>query len=756
MKWNIWKWIAAMPARYAVIAAIILIPLAVIFTLKLQFSYDYADFFPTNDPDLEFYFEFREQFEPDDNFLLIGMRPEGGVYRQDFLARLDSITRQCQTMPGIERSISITNFNYAVKSPFGFMDFPALHISDPERYANDSARISQDERIHGKLISTDGSTVIVLLKTNDTLDQNDAKPLINGIRETVQGAGIADYHLLGKAYFETELVRIQQKEFLLYAFLSVVLVIVVTFLMFRKVWVVVLSALTVALSLVLFTGIMGLLGIEQNVMSTLYPIVIIIIGISDAVHFIGKYLIELRKNSNRKIALFRTLADIGFATGLTAVTSAIGFLSMLTSNVPPIRNFGLYSALGVLVVYVVVICIISPMLTLFRQDQLDAHLDGESSAWTRFLNRLYTTGKTRVRPVLLVTIFVISVSFYGISTISTNIHIGQGLPKDEPVTEDFYFFENHFNGFRPFEIAAQAQGNHHIDEPEILREIEKVENKAKTYPIVNGLQSITMVYKSMHRAYNGDRIEAYALPESDSTLLVYQKELNRYAKREMHALISDDRMAGRMSGFVSDVGTDSIRAMQEDLNQFIKTETNSELVTFTTTGTGVIFDKNTLYLRKNIISGVLLAFLCIGIVMGYLFRDWRMVLISIIPNVIPLLVCAGIMGILGIELDAPTSIIFGISYGIAVDDTIHFLSKFNIERRKGYSVELALQNTFTETGRAIFTMSLILFFGFMILMLSPTAATFNIGLLTGVTLFTAVWPDVFLLPLLIRRYGKHL
>ncbi len=755
MKWNIWKWIAAMPVRFAVAATLLLIPLAIHFTLQLRFSYDYADFFPENDPDLAYYFDFRERFEPDDNFLLIGMQPKQGVFEQRFLTSLDSATRAAGRIQGVERVVSISNFRYAVRSPFGFLDFPALHVDEPGRYADDSTRIIQDERMRGKLISEDGRTTVILLKTSDTLDQHDAKPLIADVQQLMEQAGISEYHLLGKAYFETELVRIQQKEFVLYAMLSVLLVVIVTYLMFRKVWVVVLSALTVGLSLLFFTGIMGLLGIEQNVMSTLYPIVIIIIGISDAVHFVGKYLIELRRNANRRIALFRTLSDIGFATGLTAVTSAIGFLSMLTSNVPPIRNFGVYSALGVLVVYAVVILIISPLLTLFRQDQLDAHTDGESAGWTRFLDGLYTTGKKRVKPILYVTFLVLGVSLFGILNISTNIHIGQGLPEGEPVTEDFYFFEKQFNGFRPFEIAAEAQGAHQIDEPAVLREIEKVENKAKTYPIVNGLQSVTMVYKSMHRAYSGDRIDAYVLPENDSTLLQYRKDLDRFALREIHTLISEDRKAGRISGFVSDVGTDSIRAMQDDLQEFISTETDPTLVTFTTTGTGVIFDKNTLYLRKNILSGVLLAFLCIGIVMAYLFRDLRMVIISIIPNVIPLVVCAGIMGIFGIELDAPTSIIFGISYGIAVDDTIHFLSKYNIERRKGYPIEIALQNTFTETGKAVFTMSLILFFGFMILLLSPTAATFNIGLLTGVTLFTAVWPDVFILPLLIRKWSKR-
>ena len=153
--------------------------------------------------------------------------------------------------------------------------------------------------------------------------------------------------------------------------LSVLLVAVVTYLLFRKIWAVLISMTTVAISLIIFTGILGFSQIEQNVMSTLFPIVIIIIGISDAIHFLGKYIIELRKNNKREIALFKTLSDIGFATLLTAVTSAIGFLTMLTSNVPPIRFFGVLSALGVLLVYIVVLFLISPLLKLFTLKQLD-------------------------------------------------------------------------------------------------------------------------------------------------------------------------------------------------------------------------------------------------------------------------------------------------------------------------------------------------------------------------------------------------
>jgi len=753
MKWNLWKWVAGMSWRHSLVVFGILVLLSVYFTSNLKFSYDYTDFFPENDPDLEFYLSYREQFEADDNFLLVGFRPGNGIFERSFLTSLDSLTASLEEMEGVAGVHSVTNYRFFIHSPFGFIDYPAVHQEDSSRYASDSLRLMEDTRVNGKLISPDGSTTIILVKTTDTLPQG-AKQFIEEVRSAAWAVGLSDHHLLGKAYFEKELAELQMREFILFSFLSVLLVIITTWLMYRKFTVVLLAVITVAVSLLLFTGILGALGIEQNILSTLFPIVIIIVGISDVVHFLGKYLLELRRNSNRHIALFRTLSDVGFATFLTAITSAIGFISMLTSNVPPVRFFGLYSALGVLVVYVVTVFFTAPLLKSFRPEQLDAYRNRIAGRLDIFINNLYVSGKQRSKTIVAATIVVLAFFLFGATRISTNIHIGSGLPKGAVVTEDFAFFESAFNGFRPFEIAARSQNGMPVYAPSILRQIDTVEQYAEQFDIVNGVQSITMFYKSMHRAYGGDRAIAYKLPTDDSLIISYSSILKRIAPGELRMFVSDDGMTGRISGFVRDAGTDSIQAMQDKLENFISENTNDDEVVFTPTGTGLIFDKNTAYLRRNIISGVLLAFLCIGVVMGYLFRDLRMVLISIIPNVIPLVICAGSMGWLGIELDAPTSIIFGISYGIAVDDTIHFLSKFNIERRRGFSVELALQHTFAETGKAVITMSLILVFGFLILMLSPTAATFNIGMLTGVTLFSAVWPDIFLLPLLIRRWMK--
>lgn len=754
MKYNIWKFVAGLNPKYILVVLCIVIPLSVYFTFQLKFSYDYEDFFPKGDPDLDFYYTFRDQFEHDDNFLLVGLKPEKGVFDLHFLTSLDSATNKIQRSTYAERAYSLSNFKYFIKSPFGFIDYPALHIYEPEKYLVDSSRIKLDERIFGKLISEDLSTTIIYIKTDDTLTQQESDLFISEVKKGLNESGFTDFHLLGKSNFQVELVKLQRKEFLIYSLLSVLLVAIVTYLLFRKIWAVLISMFTVAISLIIFTGILGFTHIEQNVMSTLFPIVIIIIGISDAVHFLGKYIIELRKNSKREIALFKTLSDIGFATLLTAVTSAIGFLTMLTSNVPPIRFFGVLSALGVVLVYIVVLFLISPLLKFFTLKQLDKFgFEGENK-WGGIVEIIYNSGKNHTRKMLAISAVILLIFTYGMTQITTDIHLEAGMPKNAKITEDFHFFEEHFNGFRPFEIAAHAQQNYDITDPAVLREIDKVESFVKQNEIINGLQSITMVYKSLNRAYNGDDPAEYKLPDDENMYTIFNRDLKKTKLSELNVLISDDKKYGRISGFLSDAGTDSIRKVQKNIADFITQNTDSEIVDFTITGTGIIFDKNTEYLRKNIISGVLLAFFCIGIVMAFMFRNWKMVIISIIPNIIPLVVCAGIMGLLKIELDAPTSIIFGISYGIAVDDTIHFLSKFKIEKQKGFSTEQAIRNTFQETGKAVFSMSVILFFGFMILLLSPTAATFNIGLLTGITLFSAVWPDVYLLPYMLRKWIK--
>lgn len=745
-----WQKVANLSPRTVLLTTAVLCIISVLLALRIGFSFQFDDFFPKADDELSFYYEYREKFAPDDNFLLVGFEVDQ-LFDSVFLHRLDSATYRFNRLEQVDRALSVAGYRYLIKSPFGYLDYPAIHLNAPDRYPADSLRLLKDERVMGKLVAEDFGTTIIFIQTKDSLNQQDNVALLDGIHSILEQQGLSDYHLIGKAFFEVELVRFQKKEFLTYSILSILCVSLVIFLLFRNWRTVALAIVTVTVCLILFLGFLGATGRILNVMSSLFPIIIIIVGISDVVHFLSRYIAELHFGEPRRTALYKTLKDVGFATFLTSVTTAIGFLTLLTSKIPPIREFGLLAAGGVIMAYFVTLFFTAPMFLLFGKEELAAKGNRQRS-WSAWMQSVYLSGKNHPRRTVIITLLVAAAGCYGTSLITTDIMLRSGLPRNTKVTDDFLFFEEQFNGFRPIEIAAMAQDGYHITDPEVLLEVNKFEARAAASPIINGLQSLTVFYKSMNRAMQGDAPEAYIIPKDTSRLALIQKDLDRFAGKEMEQFVTMDTAWGRISGFVSDAGTDSIQAIQNALMEFARTSIDTNKVQFKITGTGVIFDKNNEYIRDSIIYGILIALIVISLLMGALYKDTRLLIIAIIPNTIPLLICGALLGFLGLTLDAPTAIIFGISYGIVVDDTIHFLSRFKIELDKGATIEAAIEKTFQETGKAIIITSLILFFGFSVLMLSPLQATFNVGMLIGVTLLTAVIADLYLLPLLLRKW----
>lgn len=738
--------------KSVILGTTVLFLISVAVATRIGFSYQFDDFFPKDDEELDFYYSYREKLAPDDNFLLIGC-PVEELFDQKFLQSLDTATYQINRLEETDRAFSVAGYRYLIHTPFGYIDYPAIHIDDTTAYQEDSLRLLEDERVMGKLISSDFKTAIIFIQTKDSLLQDQNKSLLSGVESILEASGIEDYHLIGKAYFEVELVKFQQREFITFALLSMLLVTAVIYFLFRNGLVVFIALITVTVCLVLFLGMLGWINADLNVISSLFPIVLIIVGISDVIHLITRYSTEIHLGHTRREALFITLKDVGLATFLTSATTAVGFLTLLTSAIVPIREFGLLAAAGVMLAYLVALFFTAPLLLLFGPNQLTLQKKSERN-WSKFLTFIYNSGKNKPVYISIIALLISLAGAIGTWLITTDIQLKSSLPRNTQVTEDFTFFEEAFNGFRPLEIAAIAQNGHHVNEPAVLKEIDAFEQYASKFEIINGLQSVTMFYKSLNRARSGDQQTAYSLPADSNRYQVIQNDIDRYASDEMKLFMSEDGKWGRISGSVSDQGTDKIQATQDSLMTYANNELDTNLVRFRITGTGIIFDKNNEYIRQNVLYGVFIALGVISLLMGGLFRDWKLLLISIIPNILPLLICGGVLGYFQIPLDAPTAIIFGISYGIVVDDTIHFLSRFKIERDKGVKLEAAIQRTFNETGKAIFMTTLTLVLGFSVLMFSSLQATFNVGLLIGITLLTAVFADVYLLPLMLRKWLK--
>ena len=723
--------------------------LAIYGCFRLSFTFDFRQFFPRGDEDLAFFLEFIEEFEGDDNFLLVALERQPSVFDTAFLNRAHDFALSARDLPEVEAVQSLTTFGYPVKTPFAITTIPALHRDAPERLAADSARIMQDERFVGNLINKSGTALVLALKTPALITLDQSRALMNGLDSLVADYGIEQYHYLGPAYFQREMVDMQIREVAVSALVSGALVSLVMFLLFRRPLGIAVSLVSIGLGLLLFLGTLGLLGRPLNAIAALYPVLMIIVGTSDVIHIMSKYIDELRKGQPKEAAIRVAIKEIGLATLLTSITTAVGFATLVTSRIDPIRDFGINAALGVMIAYVTVIFFTTALLSYLSVDQI-VKIGRQQAFWDGLLERSYRFTRRRPGAIKLGAAVLVGLCALGISLITTNYRIESALPRGEKITEDFRFFERELSGFRPFELAVVTKDSNRVTDFAVLRQIGKIEDYVRQFPFVQSTASITAVYRSINQMFNNNRPDAYLLPADERAYRRYRPLAERVPSVNLNVLMSQDRTKARITSRMDDIGADSIKVFLARTDDWIAANVDTSLVSVRSTGTGLIIDKNAEYIRRNLLQGLGLAIVIVCGLMALLFRNWRMLLVSLVPNLLPLLIAGAMLGFLRIELEAGVSIVFAIIFGIAVDDTIHFLSKYKLARRRGLATEEAIHVTFRETGKAIVLTSVVLFFGFLVMLFSIHPPSVTIGLLISLTLASAVVSDLLLIPLLLR------
>ncbi|MEZ4984725.1 MAG: MMPL family transporter [Saprospiraceae bacterium] len=282
----------------------------------------------------------------------------------------------------------------------------------------------------------------------------------------------------------------------------------------------------------------------------------------------------------------------------------------------------------------------------------------------------------------------------------------------------------------------------------------KIEDYLHQNPNVKAIGSVTAVYKSLNQMHNNNRPDAYQLPATEATYLRYRQLAEKIPETQLNILVNAAGDKARITSRIFDIGADSIKAFGQRTDDWVAKNVDTSLIKVVRTGTGLIIDKNAEYVRQSLLSGLVIAILIVSLLMAFLFKNVRMLFIAMIPNLIPLLQAGAMLGFLGIELEAGVSIVFAVIFGIAVDDSIHFLSKYKLARLKGLDVEAAIHLTFQETGKAIVLTTILLFFGFLVMLFSVHPPSVTIGLLISLTLVGALIADLLLLPLLIRWLMK--
>jgi predicted RND superfamily exporter protein len=721
-----------------IVAALALLPF-------LKFSFDFEQFFPDNDPDLEFYREFISEFESDDNYLLLALEAESSISDPAFLNTVKKLSNELSDVDYVENVISIPTITIPIVSPFGFSFKPLVNISNQTDIIQFFQNQNHKSTSFSRLISKDEKSLAIILKVKEHIEISESRILISNIERHIAAYNFDDYHLLGRAYFQDELSRLQLTEILYSSLGSILLVSIMLFIIYRNKFLIFITLLSITVGLVLFLGLLALLGRELNAMSALYPVLMLIVGTSDVIHIMSKYLDELRNKNTISVALDKTIRQIGVATLFTSLTTAVGFLSLMTSRIEPVRGFGMNAALGVFVAYVTIMLFTTALLTYFSPEKLNAH-SRNYAFWDKIINRFYTfSRKQRAVYLSFASIFVLSL--IGASLISTDYTIASTLPKRTKITEDFQYFEKNYSGFRPLEYAFFKKDSGIILDPASLNTIRLFENKLTKSPYVEQSASVADIF---------DLVSNY-IPQHD------QEEPDLYFKRiepiiniilasSPDILLNGSKTKTRISAQIKDVGTTKVRQFSSDLNTWINSNVDTSVYTIRYTGTGVVLDKNDQYVRESLLSGLAFALIIIGILMWLFFKNFKMLFISFLPNALPLFIAAAILGFTGIPLEPLTSITFAVVFGIAVDDTIHFLSKYRMAILSGLDIEEAISLSFRESGKAILFTTLILFFGFMVMLFSYNPPSVIVGGLISLTLFSALFADLLLLPVLLRTF----
>lgn len=729
---------------------------------NLEFDYDYEKYFPKEDNSMKVFEKYRDEYGDDSDFLLIAVGNGEKLFDLNFLKKVKAFGDEFKSQKIVEFVVSpVHNCKYLKKSGFaGIKLIDYLDLSKPEITKSDSAFIFANEQFVGSFLPENAQTLCLFIKIESQLNKKESKDIIDFVYAKKAEYGFKDFHFSGRVLAQVYFVDVMVSELGVFMTTSIILLIGFLYISFRSWWGVVIPLIIIIISIIWTLSIMLFTGKSFDLLMVMLPTIIFVVGMSDLVHLLTKYLDELRKGAPKNVALKIAFIEVRWATFFTSLTTAIGFFALIFANISPIREFGIYAGVSVFVAYFLAFTLL-PSVLLLVKPPLGLINMKRQNIWDGILRVLFIKVLNNQRAILLLVIGLGSIGVFTAYDLKINNFLLEDLSKEDPIKKDVLFFEENYSGLRPFEaeITTDSSG---VFNYKFVQELEKLETYLKssyTQEGVGFLLSPLTIIREANFVKRNSKAEFRSIPETKrryETLLKYIKKANsNFVDNEMvkqWTCIAKDSTSCRVSGKIKDVGGLAIKDANEKLKVFLENEINPEILKLKLTGTAMLIDRNNETLAINLMFGLILAFGVIAIIVGWMFNSLKIALLSLIPNILPLLLVTTVMWFAGIDLKISTSLIFTLAFGIAVDDTIHLLAKYKLERKKGRFHLYALKRSYLSSGKAIIVTTLILVGGFLTLMFSSFTSTFYMGLLVSVTLIIAVVLDLLILPL-IMLYG---
>ena len=732
----------------------------------IKFSNTEANLLPDNhEVNLE-YLDFTDKFGEEGNLIVIGIK-DSLLFTTENLNAWNNLSKVLKDNNFVESVIAIGDLQKLKKDKKKQQFYLEPFIKDT--ITSDIELISIKKELFEKypfydefLFNTKTKSVRTAIHLKKSIvNEVGRETYINSVLipkvESFEAKYNLDIKISGMPYVRTKNAENIKSEISTFVILALIITSIIFFLIFRSYRATFISLIVVMIGVVWTVGILGLFIIntppgdfEISVLTGLIPPLIIVIGIPNCIFLINKYQHEVNKHGNKAKSLQKVITKIGNATLMTNVTTASGFATFIITNSKLLKEFGIVASLSILAIFILCILII-PIIYSFLPIPEEKHLEHLNRTWINSLGDWIekTVKKSKIN-IYIISVLLLVTSIIGIYQIRISGSIIDDMPQKADWFDDIMFYEKEFNGIMPLEILINTKRKKGVTKLSTIKKMSKIEDVILEIPELSKPISMVSLVKYSKQAYYNGNPKYYQVPTSQENSFILSYAKNSTSDSDVDLIknyVDSTGQYTRITAFMKDMEIEKMEEIEKKLNYEISKIMPSDNFEVSITGKAYLFQKGTKYLVKNLILSLSLAIFLIALLMAYMFRSLKMIFISLIPNLLPLIVTAGLMGYLGVAIKPSTILLFSIAFGIAVDDTIHFLAKYRQELiTNNWEVKKSVYNALRETGVSMFYTSIVLFFGFSVFTVSNFGGTVALGALVSATLLFAMLSNLLLLP----------
>ncbi len=753
--------------RVAVLIGVAMVTLFMAYNARtIEMSYQYAPLLPEDDPAFIENKEFVEMFGGEGNMIVIGIQ-DSDLFTIEAFAKWQQLGRELKEVDGVTAVLSVAQ-SYNLKKNTEEKKFelvPIFNDSIASQAELDSLKsIFNSLPIYkGMLYNADTDAYLMALTLDASILQSPARvemiEHIKAIGDEYQANSGNEVRYSGLPYIRVATAEMVKQELNMFVMLAALISMLVLYLFFRSFRIVFLSMIVVSIAVIWALGIQGLFGYKITILTGMIPPLLIVIAMPNIIYILNRYHQEYRKHNNQIKAVQRVIRRIGNASFLTNLTTALGFGTFIITSSKILVEFGVIASINIMCVYLICLLIIPIMLsympapTEHKLEHLDNKLMGKIVNVLSTINQRYRAAVYTIAAILLV------FGIFGIFQMKTTGYMLDDIPHDNPLYTDLKFFEENFDGLMPVEIMVDTQKPNGVLQTVNLQKLDKFQEEISSMPEFSSALSLVEAVKFARQAFYNGNESRYGVPNNQERgfILSYVGKTGNGETQLMNNFMDSLKQRARLSFRMADVGTTKMVELDQVIREKLEETFPSDQYFTRLTGASVIFFKGTNYLIINLFSSLALAIFLISLFMATMFRSMKMVVISLIPNMVPLLMTAGLMGYFGIPIKPSTILVFSIAFGISVDNAIHYLSKYRIDLREtNYNIKAAVYLALKETGVSMIYTANILFFGFGIFSVSQFGGTKALGMLIAITLLIALFSNLIILPSLLMSLDKRI